>query len=447
VIVRDSLFAIRYSHRLALGVIGAAVLSAAGATVWSRTASSAAASPAGEGFSELADRDTQIRVWHQALDADPRSAIALGHLAALHLQRAREGGGWSDYLEAESFARRSLAIRVHRNGSTAVTLASSLLAQHRFGDAFDVAQALVSREPEFPQYRALLGEVAMELGRYDVAGAMLDSLWSERMHLSIAPRLARWHELNGRMATARAVLDRAREEAMARRDVPRETKAWFAWRVGEHAMRGGRLRGAEAAFRDGLAIEPNDPRLLAGMAQLFAASGAPKRAIEYGERAIAQQLDPATLGLLSDAYGALGDSAKARELQRAMETSISGEPASFHRAWSLYLLDHRRRVDDVLRMATNDLRHRRDIYGYDLHAWALHAAGRHDDAAVSMQAALALATPDATLWFHDGMIARARGDTSRARASLGHALTLNPHFHPTQPAEARAVLDSLRRGR
>ena len=443
---RYSVFALRDS-RVRVGVMAVALLAMGAAVVWPRSASRAAASPASDGFTELADRDTQIRVWHQALDADPKSAVALGRLAALHLQRAREGGGWADYLEAESYSRRSLAVRVHRNGSTAVTLASALLAQHRFAEAFDVARTLVEREPDVPQYRALLGEVAMELGRYDVAGAMLDSLWAERTQLSIAPRLARWHELNGRVAAARSVLERARDEAMGRRDVPRETKSWFHWRVGDLAMRSGKLRDAREAFDEGLAIEPKDPRLLGAMARLAAVAGEPRRAIELGQRAIASELDPATLGVISDAYAAVGAPAKASEFRRAMEASVSGETGPFHRAWSLYLLDHRLRVDDVLRMATDDLRQRRDVYGWDLHAWALHAAGRDSEAAASMHAALALATPDATLWFHDGMIARARGDDGHARASLERALSLNSHFHPTQPAEARAVLDSLKRGR
>ena len=38
----------------------------------------------------------------EALAADPTSALVTGQLAALHLQRAREGGGWDDYLTAEA---------------------------------------------------------------------------------------------------------------------------------------------------------------------------------------------------------------------------------------------------------------------------------------------------------------------------------------------------------
>jgi tetratricopeptide (TPR) repeat protein len=399
------------------------------------------------GFSERAERDVQIRVWHQALDADPTSAAALGQLAALHLQRAREGGSWDDYLTAERYARRSIAKRTNRNAKTAVTLVSTLLAQHRFAEARDAAATLVRREPDIPQYRSLLGEVAMELGDYATAGAMLDSLWKERAILSIAPRLARWSELSGRPAEARRLLEAARDDALQRTDVPKETKSWFQFRVGDLALRTGRLRAAESAFRAGLAVEPDDPRLLSGMARLFAVRGEPAEAIGWGDRAIAAQLDPGTLGVVGDAYAMLGDRAKAAEYFRTMEVAVTAQPGPFHRAWSLYLLDHSSRVDEVLRKAREELRQRHDVYGYDLVAWALHRAHRDREAAGFMRGALRLGTPDAMLWFHSGMIARAVGDGSRATTSLQRALSLNAHFHASQPAEARAVLDSLARGR
>ena len=62
-----------------------------------------------------------------------------------------------------------------------------------------------------------------------------------------------------------------------------------------------------------------------------------------------------------------------------------------------------------------------------------------------MARALALGTRDAMLYFHAGMIDRALGDTASARARLETALAINPWWHPSQPAEARAVLDSLSR--
>jgi tetratricopeptide (TPR) repeat protein len=397
-------------------------------------------------FTERTNRDVQINVWMKALHADPRSAVAMGQLAALHLQRAREGGGWDDYLLAEQYARSSLAIRTKHNASTAVTLASDLMAQHRFAEAKAVAVDLVRREPDVPQYRAMLGEIAMELGDDSTAAAMFKSLWGHRGHLSIAPRLSRWAELTGSPQIARRVLLKARNVAVSRGDVATETKAWFRLRMGELEFRQRRPRAAEAAFRAGLEIEPNDPRLLAAMAHLALAHGDARKAIAWGDRAIGVQLEPGTLAIVGEAYALLGDSTKSREYFQTMEVMIAGQQGPYHRAWSLHMLDRGMNREAVLQRALSELKERKDVYGYDVAAWALYRSGLAAAAADTMARALRLNTPDAVLWYHDGMIARAIGDSVRARRSLERALELNPHFHHKQVAEARAALDSLSRG-
>jgi tetratricopeptide (TPR) repeat protein len=181
------------------------------------------------------------------------------------------------------------------------------------------------------------------------------------------------------------------------------------------------------------------------MARLAAVRGAWREAADYGERAIARAIDPATLGLLHDAYSVLGDQTKAQEYYRAMALSVLRQPGPFHRAWSLFLLDHGREVPTVLAKVEEELESRKDIYGYDLLAWALHRSGRDGEAQEPMSHALALGTRDAMLFYHAGMIERALGNGQAARRHLEAALETNPYWDPFHPAEARAVLDSLSR--
>jgi tetratricopeptide (TPR) repeat protein len=406
---------------------------------------SSSATTISSAMSGTAERDTQIRVWNYALSQDPKSAIALTQLSGLYLQRARETGDDNNYVEAEKLARRSLALRTNRNGPAFVTLAAALVAQHRFQEAETVAKDLVAFDPSVPQYRAQLGEIQMELGHYDAARSSFDSLYSVRTHLSIAPRLARWQEMNGNVAGARKLLADALASAKSQRDLPKEQVAWFHLRLGDIDMRSGRLRGARAMLEAGLAVNPDDYRLLDAMAHLEAVEGNPKKAIEYGERGIAVKLDPATLGLIGDAYAAIGDSARAEEYYKTMEVAVAGQPGAYHRAWSLFLLDHDLRVPEVLANVEKELETRKDVYGYDLLAWALHKQHRDREAAAAMIQARRLGTRDAMLFYHEGMIDRALGNSNRARYFLELALETNPKFHPTQPRDIRFVIDSLDR--
>jgi hypothetical protein len=129
-----------------------------------------------------------------------------------------------------------------------------------------------------------------------------------------------------------------------------------------------------------------------------------------------------------------------------MAVAVFAQPGPLHRTWSMFLLDHGRDVDGTLRRVRAELEERRDVYGWDAYAWALYRAGRPREAAEASARALGLGTRDASLRFHAGMIARAVGDTAGARRHLDAALEINPYWHPTQPAEARAALESMERG-
>lgn len=396
------------------------------------------------GMSEVRRRDLNIEFYQKRTRFDTRSARDFTQLAGLYLQRARETADNADLLRAEAAARHSLDLRTGRNGAAFGVLASSLLAQHRFAEALETAGRLVAYDSTSLSARGLLAETELELGRYDEAGRAFGTLRTYGGDLSVAPRLARWEELHGRPEEARRLLRDARDEAGSRHAMPREQLAWFHLRVGDLALRNGHLDEAEDELRAGLRVSPDDYRLLGTMARLESVRQRWERATGYGEHAIARALDPATLGVLCDAYTALGDSAKAADSFRAMEAAVLHQPGPFHRAWSLFLLDHDRAVDTVLAKAREELAVRRDIYGYDLLAWALHKAGRSSEARAPMARALALGTRDAMLFYHAAMIDRAVGDGASARTRLEAALAVNPYWHPTQPDAARALLDSLR---
>lgn len=390
-------------RRLRTGLILVAVavgIAGAANAIARTTAAARLVAATRDAAARAARRDQDVAFFSRRVARDPIGAADRARLAALYLQRARETADYTDYRRAERLARRSLALRVGHNENTYALLANALLAQHRFTEAYAAARALDRRAPGVASHQALLAEIALELGRYDEARALFDSLWQARHELPVAPRLARWAELTGHVDLAQRLLAGALADAETRGDLPPEQVAWFHLRVGDLALRTGRLDEAEFAFRRGLAVFPGDYRLLAGLARLEAARGNWHRVIDDGDSAVAMVPDPATFGLISDAYARLGDRRAAAEYAHAMEIAVLGQPSQWHRAWSLYLLDHDRRVPEVLARVEDELRTRRDVYGYDLLAWALHQSHRDREARDAMDRALALGTLDPLLRQH-----------------------------------------------
>jgi tetratricopeptide (TPR) repeat protein len=371
-------------------------------------------------------RDLDIGFFERRLTRDPSSAYDLAQLAALHLQRGRERGDPGDVMRAEQLARTSLAIRETRNAKGYSTLVATLMAEHRFVEALVAARRLLALDSSSVPSRATLAEIEMELGDYAAARAMFGALYAQRTNLAVAPRLARWLELQGQVDEARRLLTAARDSAQANPRMPREQLAWFQLRVGDLELREGHPGSAARAYRAGLAVAPNDARLLAALARVARARGRWQDAIRFGERSIAIAPDPATLGLVGDAYAALGDSAEAREYVHAMEAVTFAQPGGFHRAWSLFLLDHGLRVPDVLAQVQAEIRTRPDIYGWDLLAWALHHSGRDREALPAMARALSLGTRDAMLFTHMALIERGLGHRVAAQQYFDQAHDIDP---------------------
>ncbi len=373
-------------------------------------------------LSEADIRDRDIAFYERRAKEDTASAGDRSQLATLYMARARATGGFTDYQRAEQLARRSLALRTEHNGSTFSLLAGALLARHDFVQALAVARRADSLEPGVTAHIALLGEIELEMGDYESANAHFSSLRFDADQFTVAARVARWRELTGHADAARRLLRTAVAKVSRRDDLPREQVSWFYFRLAELELRTGHLDSAEASYRRGLVIFPDDYRILGGLARLAAARQQWDTAIEFGSQAIAIQLDPATLGTMSDAYAAKGDTAQAAQFARAMATSALKQPGPIHRAWGLFLLDHGTK-HDVIRVfakTREEMKTRHDVYGYDLLAWALYKQGRFAAAHDAMQHALAQHTEDAQLSYHAQMIERALANSAVESRGGGH---------------------------
>lgn len=424
-------------------LIATATLIAARDVASRADAATVPAAPPRDPVAESAARDADIALFESRVAEDSESAADRSRLAALYLRRARETGSFTDVTRATQQAERSLALRESHNEGTYTILASARLAEHDFTGALEAASALVATDTSDANALALEGEVLLELGRYTEAAARFTRVEQAPASLSLAPRLARWYELTGHLDRAVLMARNAMRLAKSNSGLSAEQQAWFIMRAGDLEAKRGRAAVAAALYDSALSANAGDYRVLAGVARLDAQQGRWREAIAAGDSSILTRLEPGTLGVLRDAWLALGDTAQASSYATAMTASALTQPGAIHRAWGLHLVDHGERLGDVLVRVRRELQTRRDVYGYDLEGWTLHALGRDREAAVAMRHALSAGTEDATLWYHAGVVTAAVGDSAGARALLERALALNPTFGVPGVAHAKELLARL----
>jgi tetratricopeptide (TPR) repeat protein len=389
------------------------------------------------------ERDRLVAFWEGAARQHETDQVSPRILAEQYLQRYRERGDADDAVRAEATARRSLSIQPRGNIGADLALSSALLTQHRFTEALAPIRDAQRYEPWNGGPIAREASLEIELGHYERARALLARIRPGPVaDPAVDTVRARLYEVTGHLAQARPLLERAMRALDTHFDAPAQARAWYHMRAAELAFAAGENEAALAESTQALADFPSFAQAFAVRARIEAALHRWPQARADAARSAELVPSPEALGYLADAQRALGESEAARKTDGLIEAvaRIGNARRLFDRLISLYDSDHHVRRDEALRIARRDLAVRDDIYAEDALAWALAANGRFREAAGHMRAALRFDTEDARLQYHAAAIAFQLGDRAEARRRASCALALNPHFHPAQADDARAIL-------
>lgn len=394
---------------------------------------------------DLAQVDHSIATWTSNLSRNDKDFISAANLGILYEARARLSGDVSDYNRAQQAADRSLAIE-HNQIDVLALHARLALATHDFERALREATDLDAAAPDQPAILAIMADAQLELGDVETASATFDRIQAIAPSPAISARQARVAFLRGDTTGATSMADAAHAAAVAA-DIEGPSLSWYAYLAGTMHLAAGEPAVAATWFDRALGAWPRSFLALAGKARADAAMGDLDAAIVGYRAAIAVAPQPDALAALGDLLALRGDDRGAQQQYDTVVAIAQLQGSSglvFNRQLVLFDVNHGRDVTTALSLAEKELAERRDVYGYDAEAWALLANGRAGDADAAMTKALALGTRDAMFLYHAGEIARAVGDTARARDLLEQALSIRGALDPLSAAKAQAALEAVR---
>jgi tetratricopeptide (TPR) repeat protein len=393
--------------------------------------------------SDLDRIGTAIGTWSANLERDPADFIAAINLADMYLARAHVTSAPDDYDRALRAVETALETDASLVGARELR-ARILFASHDFVGAAQAATDLLADHPGLPQALATLGDARLELGDYGGAADAYRQI-AAPPSAPVLARQARLAAITGPLDHARALAADAVGLAEADPDASDANRSFYQLLRGALAFQAGDLPAALAAYQEAVDAWPGSPQALAGLGRAQAATGDVANAISSYERAAAIRPEPSILAALGDLLSVAGRAAdaEARYEQVRGVAAIDAEEGLFNRSVVLFLADHGESADQAVALAEAELEVRADVYGFDTYAWALHAAGRFEEADDAMAQARARGTEDALLDYHAGMIAAALGKTERATDLLRAALDRNPAFDPIGAERARATLAEL----
>ena len=298
---------------------------------------------------------------------------------------------------------------------------------HRFAEAEQLAHELVAQRGLSYDF-ALLGDTLMEQGRLAEAVPAYQQMADIRPDPQAYARIAHVRWLTGDLDGAIAMLQAA---AGAGSPNDADSAAWINSRLANLQLQSGDAEAARQTCDEALALRPDYPAalLLRGKMALE---------LEDLDAAIAD-LQKATQGNpLPEYQWALADALRAAERDVDADTveglicrrGAEADPRSL----SLYLATRGQDTDLAVRLAEQELSARADVFTHGALAWALSAAGRHEEARARIQQALSENTVDARLFFHAAVIASRAGVMSDAEKFFTRAVVLKDLLLPSEQA-------------
>src|SRR5262245_46626069 len=388
--------------------------------------------------------DRAIVLGQRQIQRSPQNPMAYFRLGDAYIQKSRQSGDLGYLTLAEQALRKSLELSP-RNAAAARHLAYVFSSRHEFADAAAQARKAIDLDPSDAHAYGVLGDALLELGRYDDADQAFRKMSSLDGSLYSHARLSGLKSLRGDPAGAAADLRQAIEAGRTAGE-PGESIAWAQWQLGAEHFAVGDVSAAEADYLDALRTYSGYYRALAGLAQVRAAQARYEEAIELYGKTLAVIPLPEYASALGDLYTSLGrtdDAAKQYALVEYIGRLNAVSRVVYSRELAGFHADRGVKLDEALAAARSELEVRKDIFGYDVLAWALYKSGRPAEALAPMSEALRLGTKDARLFFHAGMIHCALGHGQAARELLARALSTNRHFHVLYARVAEQALKEL----
>ncbi|MCX4700388.1 tetratricopeptide repeat protein [Streptomyces sp. NBC_01352] len=378
------------------------------------------------------------------LRAHPRDALSWAVLGSAYVEQGRRTADPAYYPRADKALRTSLKVAAKGNTEALGGLAALANARRDFRAARTWAEAARKLEPGRWTTYPLLIDAYTGLGDYKAADAALERLMDLRSGPAVKARAAAVYRDRGRREDAAAHL----ADAAAGAEAPAEQAAYLE-RAGQLAWERGDREDALRHFQEAVRIDPDQRAALAGQGRALAALGRTTEALNAYRMALSKQPCPQYALELGELYESLrlGQAARVQyDLLRERVRSAAVGGADEELVLGQFEADHGDPRAAVRRLRAEWAR-QPGIAVADALGWALHRAGRHEEAlrfaVTATDRAKGGGVRSALYMYHRGMIERELDRHGPARRHLEEALRINPYFSAVRVRAARAALAAL----
>jgi tetratricopeptide (TPR) repeat protein len=391
------------------------------------------------GQGEFLNAQRAAGYYAQEIRKHPTAPQNYVRLAQLFQQEARVTGRHHEYIpKAIALLDRALEAAPDDFDAT-VTKASILMTLHRFEEARALAGHAIAGNRHNAFAYGVLCDALVELGAYDRAVKVCDTMLSIRPDIRSYARASYIREIHGDLAGASKAMEAAADAGV----YGQENRAWALYTLGTLFLESGKPDTAEYIFKGILEERTDYPFALSGMARTEYFRGNTDGALSLLMRAAEVTPDHVYLEQIADIQKSAGKIQEAEGVANIVMASFAQHEKdgwNIDREYALFCANHGINAAESLRRARRDYERRpNNIDALDTYAWVLYKNGESGAAAPLIGRALRLNTHNPDIHFHAAMIYRALGDNALAHAQLGAAMSGGSALNPLYAGELRGA--------
>jgi tetratricopeptide (TPR) repeat protein len=382
-----------------------------------------------------------VTALERRVERDPQDLSALQQLGAAYTRRALETSDPAFYALASSAYERARDVDPEHPVTT-VGEGNLALALHDFDRALTLGEQAVDALRRNEQALGVLVDAQVELGRYDDAAETLQAMLDRNPALPALARTSYLRQLHGDLPGAIQAMTQAATVGAAQ---PIDAAVVHAL-IGDLRLEGGDLDDAAEAYARAAELAPDLVGAQVGAARVAAARGDVDDAVPRLERLTDRVPAPAALTLLAELHHAAGRSDAAEDTAELVRANAALQEAAgqvVDLEMALFEADLGD-PQEAVRLARRAYDARPDnVFAADALAWALHRAGRSDEALPLIEQALRLDTVSGQLRGHAAAVFAANGRIDDARAQLQRVADGNRWFSFVVADDLSALADEL----
>ncbi|MBX7109219.1 MAG: hypothetical protein K1X61_11275 [Chitinophagales bacterium] len=374
---------------------------------------------------------------------DARSKI---QLAQAYIQEARVTGDYNYYDMACIKLLNGLISNDPKNYEALATLATVYLSQHHFQQGLDMGKAAQRINPHAAFVYGVLTDGYVELGKYDSAVYMADSMCAIRPDLRSYSRISYLREIFGDVPGAIEVMKMAVDAG-----VPGlEQTEWVRVYLGRLYEINGKIDTAEMYYKAANKLRPNYAYAIAALGRVEQARKNYSNAIMYFEQAASLVKDYAFGDELMDLYRLTGQTEKADSIgketikllkQHANSNDENGDAGHYadKELATVYLKMNDK--DAALKHAMAEYKRRPDnIEVNELMAWIYYKRGDSAAGIPYLEKAMRTGSRNPVLLCRAGLIYCKNNQYEKGKTLLQQAFEINPYLAGDLAEEASALI-------